>query len=174
MKKRILILLMVLVLSIPTIFASSTFDLALMLGAGNFFNPSEGIAVSYGVTMGLTKTLDFSVVGMSELVPDTVRRNIFMAEIGMTLMGARNTGSKVAGVCVNSEISLGGFYRTDNGGAGVYLGISPLTLGSPSTTRRERGLRTNIGWDFVNRKLMVTFSPLDIEVYIVGTYRDWV
>ena len=174
MKKRILILLMVLVLSLPTLFASSTFDLALMLGAGNFFNPSEGIAVSYGVTMGLTKTLDFSVVGMSELVPDTVRRNIFMAEIGMTLMGARNTGSKVAGVCVNSEISLGGFYRTDNGGAGVYLGISPLTLGSPSTTRRERGLRTNIGWDFVNRKLMVTFSPLDIEVYIVGTYRDWV
>ena len=174
MKKRILILLMVLVLSLPTLFASSTFDLALMLGAGNFFNPSEGIAVSYGVTMGLTKTLDFSVVGMSELVPDTVRRNIFMAEIGMTLMGARNTGSKVAGVCVNSEISLGGFYRTDNGGAVVYLGISPLTLGSPSTTRREMGLRTNIGWDFVNRKLMVTFSPLDIEVYIVGTYRDWV
>lgn len=174
MKKRIFLLIIVLVLSLPSLFASSTFDLALMLGAGNFFNPSEGIAVSYGVTMGLTKTLDFSVVGMSELVPDTGKRNIFMAEIGMTLMGARNTGSKVAGVCVNSEISLGGFYRTDNGGAGVYLGISPLTLGSPSTTRRERGLRTNIGWDFVNRKLMVTFSPLDIEVYIVGTYRDWV
>ena len=174
MKKKILLLFVVLVLSLCVVSASPYNDFALMLGAGNFFNPSEGIAVSYGMTLGLTKTLDLSVTGMSELVPDIGNRNIFLLEIGMTISGARNTGSKVAGICINTEFSIGGFYRTDNGGAGVYLGISPLTIGSPTTTRRERSLRTNIGWDFVNRKLMVTFSPLDIEVYIVGTYRDWV
>lgn len=174
MRKRILLLIIVLVLSVSVVSASSCTDLALMLGCGNFFNPSEGIAVSYGMTLGLTKNLDLSVVLMSELVPAPGGRNLLMAEVGYTLFGARNTGSKVAGVCVNTVLSIGGFYRTENRGAGVYLGVTPLTVGSPSTTRRERGLRTNIGWDFVNRKLMVTFSPIDIEIYILGTYRDWV
>ena len=174
MKKRILTLITVLLLSLSILPAASTTDFAIMLGCGNFYSPTEGIAVSYGMTVGLTKKLDLSFVGMSELIPNAGKRNILMLEVGMSLQGNRNTGSKVAGVCVNTVLSLGGFYRTDNHGAGVYLGISPLTLGSPITSRRERGLRTNIGYDFVNGKLMVTFSPLDIEIYIVGTYRDWV
>ncbi len=172
MKKRIALVLLLLVLSSTFVFAS-TFDFALMLGCGNFFNPSEGIAVSYGASFGISKRVDFSLVGMSEIVPDIGRRNLFMAEFGFALLGARNTGSKVSGVCVNSVVSLGGFYRTDNNGAGIYLGLSPLTLGSPSTVKRERGLRTNIGYDFVNKKVLVTFSPLDIEIYLVGTYRDY-
>ncbi len=172
MKKRIVLLLVLLLVSSAFVFAS-TFDFALMLGCGNFYNPSEGIALSYGATFGLSKRVDFSLVGMSELVPDIGARNLFMAEFGFAILGARNTGSKVSGVCVNSVVSLGGFYRTDNNGAGIYLGLSPLTLGSPSTVKRERGLRTNIGYDFVNKKVLVTFSPLDIEIYLVGTYRDY-
>ncbi len=174
MKKRIFTIMAVLILSLDILPAASTTDFALMLGCGNFYSPTEGIAVSYGMTVGLSKKLDLSFVGMSELIPNAGERNLFMLEVGMSLLGNRNTESKVAGVCVNSVVSLGGFYRTDNHGAGVYLGISPLTLGSPITSRRERGLRTNIGYDFMNRKLFLTFSPLDIEIYIVGTYRDWV
>ncbi len=173
MKKKIITALIILVLSLSVLPASAQ-DFAFMLGCGNFYSPKEGIAVSYGLTAGLTESVDLSFVGMTELIPDTARRNIFMLEAGMTLLGKRNTGSKVAGVCVNTVVSLGVFYRTDNNGAGVYLGISPLTLGSPITSRRERGLRTNVGYDFVNKKLMVTFSPLDIEIYLVGTYRDWI
>lgn len=173
MKKRIITLAAVLLLSFSVLPASGTTDLALMLGGGNFYSPTEGIAVSYGMTMGLTKTVELSFVGMSELIPNAAERNLFMLEVGMSVIGNRNTGSKVTGVCVNTILSLGAFYRTDDHGAGVYFGISPLTLGSPMTTRRERGLRTNIGYDFVNRKVMVTFSPLDIEIYITGTYRNW-
>ena len=174
MKKRILTVLTFLMLSLSILGAASTTDFALMLGCGNFYSPKEGIAVSYGMTVGLTKKIDLSFVGMSELIPDIGHRNLFMLEVGMSVLGNRNTGSKVAGVCVNSVFSLGAFYRSDDNGAGVYLGISPLTLGSPITSRRERGFRTNIGYDFRNRKLLVTFSPLDVEIYIAGTYRDWV
>ncbi len=172
MKKKIISAALMLLLTL-SVLPASAFDLALMLGCGNFYSPAEGVSVSYGVTAGLTESLDLSIVGMSELTPDIGRRNIFMLEVGMSLLGKRNTGSKVAGVCVNSVVSLGAFYRSDNNGAGVYLGISPLTLGSPITSRRERGLRTNVGYDFVNRKFIFTFSPIDIEVYLVGTYRDW-
>ncbi len=173
MKKRISMLTAVLLLSLAFLPAAPATDFAVMLGCGNFYSPSEGIAVSYGMTLGVTENIDLSFVTMSELIPEAGRRNILMLEAGMSIMGKRNTRSKVAGVCVNSVVSIGAFYRTDNRGAGVYLGISPLTLGSPITSRRERGLRTNIGYDFVNRKLMLTFSPLDIEIYIAGTYRDW-
>lgn len=172
MKKRIVLLLVVLILCSAFV-SASTFDFALMLGGGNFFNPSEGISLSYGASFGISKRVDFSLVGMSEIVPDIGNRNLFMAEFGFAILGSRNTGSKVSGVCVNSVVSVGGFYRTDNNGAGIYLGLSPLTLGSPTTVKRERGLRTNIGYDFVNKKVLVTFSPLDIEIYLVGTYRDY-
>lgn len=172
MKKKIITALLIAITAISVLPASAT-DFALMLGCGSFYSPKEGISVSYGMTAGLTESVDISLVGMTELIPDAGKRNIFMLEVGMTLLGKRNTGSKVAGVCVNSVVSLGAFYRTDDNGCGVYLGISPLTLGSPITSRRERGLRTNVGYDFVNRKVMVTFSPIDIEVYLAGTYRDW-
>ncbi len=174
MRRRLILLIVIMLLSSSMLFASSTTDFALMLGCGNFFNPKEGIAVSYGATLGISKSVDISFVGMSELIPSSFNRNILMLEVGMTLMGTRNTGSKVAGVCVNSVISVGGFWKSWDNGAGIYLGISPLTIGSPTTVKRERVFRTNIGYDFVNRKLLVTFSPLDIEVYLVGTYRDWV
>lgn len=173
MKKKIITLLILLILSMSFLFSSTT-DFALMFGAGNFFNPGEGIAVSYGATLGVSRNFEIAFTGMSELIPSFGSRNVFLLEVGATLMGARNTGSKVAGVCVNSIVALGGFYRTDNYGAGVYLGISPLTIGSPTTVRRERAFRTNIGYDFVNRNVFVTFSPLDIEIYLMGTYHDYI
>lgn len=173
MKKRILLIVFMIILSSSFIYASPYTDFAFMVGSGNFFNPSEGIAFSYGMTLGLTDRMDLSVVGMTEAVPSFGGRNIIMAEVGFSLMGARNTGSRVSGICVNSVVSLGGFYRMDNKGCGVYLGLSPLTIGAPMTVKRERCLRTNIGYDFVNRKLFFTFSPLDIEIYVLGTYRGW-
>ena len=174
MKKRILLILLFLILSSASIYASPYSDFALMVGSGNFFNPSEGIGFSYGMTIGLTDKLELSLLGMSEALPSFGGRNLIMLELGYSLMGARNTGSKISGICMNSVLSLGCFYRVDRKGCGIYLGISPLAIGAPMTVKRERALRTNIGYDFLNKKLMVTFSPLDIEVYLVGTYRDWV
>lgn len=171
--KKIIVTILILTLSF-SLFASKTNDFAIMVGGGNFFNPKEGASFSYGITLGLTKRVDTSLVVMSELTPNLFDRNIILLELSMTLFGPRNTSSKVAGICVNSILSFGSFYRFDNKGIGAYIGVTPLSIGSPITSKRERGLRTNIGYDFVNKKLFVTFSPLDIEIYLVGTYRDWI
>ena len=109
----------------------------------------------------------------SKLIPEPLGTNILCAEISTTLLGQRNTGSKVSGVNVNTLLSLGGFWKSDDNGLGIMLGLTPIALGSPSNVRRERCLRTNVGWDFRNKKLIVLFSPMDVEIYIKGTYRDW-
>ena len=70
-------------------------------------------------------------------------------------------------------ISAGGFYRTDNGGAGPVISITPLTVGSPVSGRRERILKTGVGYDFVNMELMITFSLISVDYYVRGSWRDY-
>lgn len=172
MKKILIIPFVLLFLALP-LFASPYFDFAFMLGQSNFTWPLDGIGVSYGFSMGITDNLELDVWGSSKLIPEPFGTNILCAEISTTLLGQRNTGSKVSGVNVNTLLSLGGFWKSDDNGLGVMLGLTPIALGSPSNVRRERCLRTNVGWDFRNKKLIVLFSPMDVEIYIKGTYRDW-
>ena len=74
---------------------------------------------------------------------------------------------------MNTLIGIGGFYRTDNNGAGPMISITPLTIGSPVSGRRERLFRTAVGYDAVNNGVVVLFSLLDIDFYVRGTYRDY-
>ena len=174
MKKRVLIILISILLLLPLSAKNNCFDFAFMLGQGNYTWPLEGIGVSYGMDMGLTDTVEFGVWGVSELIPQPFESNLLCAEVSIALMGQRNTGSKVSGVNINTLLSIGGFWKTDDNGLGVMVGITPLAVGSPALERRERCLRTNVGWDFVNNKLIVAFSPMDVDIYLKGTYRDWI
>lgn len=172
--KKTAIVLVVFSLLLFNLSASPYFDFALMLGQGNYTWPPEGIGVSYGASFGITDKMEVNLWGVSEVIPVPFSSNVLCAEVSYALLGQRNTGSKVSGININTIISLGGFYRTDDKGAGVMLGITPLSVGSPSLTKRERCLRTNIGWDFRNSRLLVMFSPMDVEIYFKGTYRDWI
>lgn len=172
--KRIVFVLFILLFLVTPLFATSYFDFSLMVGQGNYTWPLDGIGVSYGMTFGLTDTLELDVWGVSEVIPEPFGSTLLGAELSLSLLGQRNTGSKVSGVNMNSIISLGGFWKSDDNGCGVMVGITPVAIGSPSLTKRERCLRTNIGWDFRNSRLIVVFSPLDVEVFLKGTYRDWV
>ena len=124
--------------------------------------------------MGLTDKREVGFWGVSQVIPQPFKSNVLGGELSFALLGQRNTGSKVSGVNMNTLISLGGFWKTDDNGLGVMVGVTPLAVGSPALSRRERCLRTNIGWDFVNKKLLVVFSPMDVDIYIKGTYRDWI
>lgn len=175
MSKKIIALLIIVLTIFSSLYAhSDSFDLALMVGSGSFKSPKDGISASYGITVGVTPYIDFSLVGISEIIPSIGENNVFLLEATTTLLGKRNTGSSVSGINLNSLLSLGIFYSTIDKGSGLYLGLTPLAVGSPTLTRRERALRTNVGWDFVNKKVFVTFSPIDIEVYLIGTYRDFI
>ena len=174
MKKRLLIILLAIVLLFPLSAKNDYFDFSIMIGQGNYKWPVDGIGVSYGFDMGVTDKIEFGVWGISELIPEPFKSNLLGAEVSFALMGQRNTGSKVSGVNINTLLSIGGFWKTDDNGLGVMVGVTPLAVGSPALGRRERCLRTNVGWDFVNKKLIVAFSPMDVDIYLKGTYRDWI
>ena len=113
------------------------------------------------------------VWGVSELLPMPFANNMFGIDFSAAILGPRSTASKVAGSGINTLIGIGGFYRTDNNGAGPMVSITPLTVGSPISGRRERLFRTAVGYDAVNNSVVVLFSLLDIDFYVRGTYRDY-
>ena len=128
MKKRILIILISILLLLPLSAKNNYFDFAFMLGQGNYTWPLEGIGVSYGMDMGVTDTVEFGVWGVSELIPQPFESNLLCAEVSIALMGQRNTGSKVSGVNINTLLSIGGFWKTDDNGLGVMVGVTPLAV----------------------------------------------
>ena len=167
---------LILILSIA-LFASSAyadnFDISFSVGQDNYKWWNDGISFSYGMNFGLSEKVELDLWGISEAIPKPFASNMFGADIGITLLGRRSSGTKVAGTGINTLLSIGGFYRTDNNGAGPIISVTPLTVGNPITGRRERLLKTGIGWDFVNNQLVVTFSLLSLDFYVRGTYRDY-
>lgn len=171
MKKALLIIATMLCL-VSAIFAS-TFDLAFSVGQDNYKWWNDGISFSYGMNIGVSERIEFSFWGISEAVPKPFKGNMVGVDVSIGLLGRRTSGTKVAGSGINTLLSIGGFYRTEDSGLGPIISITPLTVGNPITGRRERLLRTGLGWDFINSKLVVTFSLLNLDLYVKGSYRDY-
>ncbi len=171
MKRFLAVLVLLLVLS-TSVFAD-TFDIAISVGQDNYKWWNNGLSFSYGMNFGLSQKVELDVWGISDLIPTPFKSNMFGADITLSLIGRRSSGTKVAGSGINTLLSIGGFYRTDNNGAGPILSVTPLTVGNPITGRRESLLKTGIGWDFVNNNLIVTFSLMSIDFYVRGTYHDY-
>lgn len=170
--RKVLTLLFLLVFLSLSVFADH-FDIAFSFGQDNYKWWNNGISFSYGMNFGLSERVEFDIWGISDVIPKPFDSNMFGADISIALLGRRSSGTKVAGSGINMLLSIGGFYRTDNHGAGPIISLTPLTVGSPITGRRERLLKTGIGWDFVNNNLVVTFSLLNLDYYVRGTYRDY-
>ena len=111
----------IIILLITPAFAGDHQDIALSVGHQTYRWPERGISFSYGLNIGLTGRIEMDIWGVSELVPSPFGSNMFGLEIAFALMGARSTASSVAGSGINMLISAGGFYRTDNGGAGPVI-----------------------------------------------------
>ena len=170
MRKALILLMIILSCALP---ASDHHDIALSFGHSMYRWPEKGISFSYGINIGLSSRWEMDIWGISEMVPRPFRSNMFGVDFSYMLLGPRSTASKVAGTGINMMLSIGGFYRTDNNGAGPILSITPLTVGSPVSGRRERLLKTGIGYDAVNNEVVVTFSLLNLDYYVRGTYRDY-
>lgn len=169
--KRFAVALAVLLIS-SQLWAGRYNDLSFSLGLDQFdFN--NGISFSYGANLGLTSRLELDIWGISELIDKPFFENILGAELCFSIIGNRNTGSKIAGSGINTIVGLGAFYDTESEGVGPFFSITPLCIGSPITGKRERILRTGFGWDVKNESLLVTFSLVNIDIYAKGTYRDY-
>lgn len=170
--RRAVIAIMLILLLLP-LSAGDHHDISLSIGHGIYRWPEKGISFSYGVNIGLSERWEMDLWGVSELLPIPFSDNMFGIDFSAALLGPRSTASRIAGSGMNTLIGIGGFYRTDNNGAGPMISITPLTIGSPVSGRRERLFRTAVGYDAVNNGVVVLFSLLDIDFYVRGTYRDY-
>lgn len=171
MKRKLILILVSLLLALP-LFADN-YDISLSFGLDNYSWSGKDFSFSYGANLGVSERFEIDVWGISEILPTPFSKNMFGLDVGYSVIGRRTSGSKIAGAGINMLVSLGGFYITESHGAGPILSITPITVGNPITGRRERLLKTGIGWDFVNNKLIVTFSLMNLDIYVRGTYRDY-
>ena len=169
--KRIAVIIM-LIVSLGSLHAGDYHDISLSIGHGIYRWPEKGISVSYGINIGLTGRMELGLGGISEAVPSPFASNMLGMELSFSLLGPRSTASKAAGSGISMLLSVGGFYRTDNGGAGPIVSISPLAVGTPISGRRERILKTGVGYDAVNGEVIVAFSLISFDWYLRGTWRD--
>ena len=172
--KRSLIALIIALCMVFTLPAADHHDISLSFGHSMYKWPEKGISFSYGVNIGLSARWEMNIWGISEAVPLPFGSNMFGVDFTCSLLGPRSTASKVAGTGLNMLLSVGGFYRTDNNGAGPIVSITPLIVGSPISGRRERILKTGVGYDAVNNEVVVTFSLINLDFYVRGTYRDYI
>ena len=181
MKKMGAVLLMLAVLLLP-VSAGDHFHISFSVGAPqaaglfgrSFTEPMPGVNLSYGMNLGLSGRFEMSLGMVSSLVPEPWGENTVYAEFQAALLG-RMSEREGAGRRMNMLVGLGGFYSFDSTGyrgAGPYISWTPVTLGNPMSGRRERILRTVFGWDFVNNKAVLAFSPVEFDFYVRGTYRD--
>ncbi len=161
-------------LSALSLWAGKYNDVGLVLGVGMTKVPTKEVSFSYGVDLGLTKKLEVELWGISDILPQPGANTVVGLDLVYSLLGERNTGSKVSGINLNSLASIGAFYSFTDQGAGLSIGIAPLAVGSPSISKREKLMKTNVGWDFVNKKVLVAFSMVELGVYLKGTFRDFI
>lgn len=171
--KRFAIIAVIAVALLACAWAGDHHDISFSFGQQTYKWPEKGISFSYGINIGLTERLELGIWGVSELVPMPFESNMLGLDLSFALLGARSTASKTAGSGLNMLLSVGGFYRTDNNGAGPMISITPLSIGTPVSGRRERILKTGFGYDFVNKDFVITFSLVSIDYYVRGTWRDY-
>lgn len=177
MRKIATLVMLILLLSSSLLFSGDYQDISLYFGpVMDEFNEG-GISSSFGINIGLNSFMELDMGVSSELVPHPFFENRAFLELDFCLFGPRSTASRVAGLSFNMLAGLGGFfeYDADSGEmkAGPYLSFTPLCFGNPMTGRRERFLKTDVGYDAINNGMYVSFSFLLLDFYVRGTYRDY-
>ena len=132
-------------------------DVSLTVGHQAGLRNLQGLNVTYGVNVGLTKRLEGSIC----------------------VMGDRNTGTSVPGNAINMFVNAGlmlsmhndwGFFAPTT----AYVSFTPLTLGSSVIGRRERLFEVGVSYNWAENKVGFFFSLFKFDYYVHGTWRDYV
>ena len=181
--KKIFLTLILVSISIFTLHSGDHQDIAFSFSPSStygYYGPfgvEDSLRLDLSMSLGISSRFEAGLGIITELTPDIVDENTIYFEVLYSIIGSRSTASKVAGTGINTLIGIGGFYSHvfSNGrnGAGAYITLTPITLGSPISGRRERALRTNVGYDFINNRVVLFFSIVGFDFYVRGTYRDY-
>ena len=174
MKKTIAIMILA-VLCIP-IFAGDTFDISLGFGHYTDYKKNNTLSLYYGATLGLTRRLEVTLGGVSEITPDPFCVNELQLGLSYAAMGERSTGSRVAGSSINTLVNTGIIVSQAKGSflpSGVFLTITPLTIGTPIHGRRERAFELGASYNWFDNSFSFIFSFLKLDYYIRGSWHDY-
>src|SRR5574344_216243 len=172
--KKLIIVVLVLCISF-SVAADSVLmkDIGFSFGHGNFlfdsYDPS-GVGLLLGGTFGLTQRLELDVCGMMMLTPLFGSDYSVGLELAFALMGERVFDYDNAGLGINSLVSIG-LYANDHNAENrflptiITLRLTPLTVGSPRTGRRERMLPMGVAWNFLSGEFTFFFSAFIFDFY---------
>ena len=174
MKKTIAIILLILVNL--SLFAGDYFDVSLGFGHYTDFKKANSLSLAYSSTIGLTDRLELILTGVSEVTPEPFSNNELQIGLDFALMGQRSTATEVAGSSTNTLIGGGLIISQAKGRflpSGVFLNITPITIGTPIHGRRERAFEIGCAYDWFENKFKFTFSFIKLDFYVRGSWRDY-
>lgn len=189
MKKKFITVILIITLTMSCIYAdgakksSSVLfqDIAIRIGEGRFlFDEYSKMGANFlgGVTVGLTSRIEVSIEAITPLVPDPLSDVIAGFEFSYGLLGARVYSTNNAGNGLNTMLSLGLFFSDHNHQnqflpTFVTLKLTPLTVGSPYSGRREHLLPFGVAWNIQDNTFSMFVSVMLYDNYIKGTWRDY-
>lgn len=153
-------------------------DIGIEFGHGNFlfdrYDPS-GVGLLTGAAFGLTERLELDAVAMVMLTPRLFGDASIGCELGFCLLGERVFNYDNAGLGINSMVSIGIFANNHNPEkvflpSILTLRVTPLTVGSPRTGRRERLLPMGLAWNFHTGELSFFFSAFIMDFYVADGF----
>ena len=179
--RKIYITLVVLMLLNASLFAG-IFDLALTLGTathwGEGSHDASKLKMAWGVSVGISDQWELDVQANSALVPHFFGDTTFAVLLQRSMLGQRSTGTKVAGLGVNTLLGAG-LLVSDYFGGGyllpthILLSVTPLVVGNPISAKRERAFGVTLAYNFITNQVSVLFDLIKNDFYVVGTYRDY-
>lgn len=177
--KKALITMTVLTTLLFSALAGPYNDVSLTVGHQAGLRNLQGLNITYGVNVGLTKRLEGSIWAESMLTPDFFQDNALGLSLSYAVMGDRNTGTSVPGNAINMFVNAGLMLSMHNdwgvfAPTTAYVSFTPLTLGSSVLGRRERLFEVGVSYNWAQNRVGFFFSLFKFDYYIHGTWRDYV
>lgn len=177
--KKLCMSLFVLMLLQAALFAG-TFDLGITLGTNTHwgsYDPSK-LTLAWGVSVGISDDWELDLQANSALVPQLFGDTNVAVLLQKSLLGQRSTGTRVAGLGVNSLLGAGLLFSDYFPGnywlpTHILFSLTPLVVGNPISTKRERAFSVTLAYNFITTQVSVLFDLIKYDFYVVGTYRDY-
>ncbi|MBI9095884.1 MAG: hypothetical protein JEY71_13515 [Sphaerochaeta sp.] len=179
--RKLCISLVALVLLHTSLFAG-TFDLGITLGTaahwGESTYDSSKLKLAWGVTLGISDDLELDLQANSALIPQLFGDTTVAVLLQKSLLGQRSTGTRVAGLGVNTLLGAGLLFSDYFPGkyllpTHIILSLTPLVVGNPISAKRERAFSVTFAYNFLTAQVSVLFDLIKYDLYLVGTYRDY-
>jgi hypothetical protein len=179
--RKLCISLVALVLLQVSLFAG-TFDLGITLGTTAHWDESSSdsskLKLAWGVTIGVSDDWELDLQANSALVPQFFGDTSVAVLLQKSLLGQRSTGTRVAGLGVNTLLGAGLLFSDYFPGkylmpTHIILSLTPLIVGNPISAKRERAFSVTFAYNFLTTQVSVLFDLIKYDFYLVGTYRDY-